>query len=112
MLGGSAVFDTTTAKLLYEIGIPPVLYIALEDFHAARLERTDRATHCPFKGDASYWSVGDAENVVWAYQDPKPEAAWLKDYAEVYWNRMDGWSVEEEPVFAPLRDPYHRVDVH
>jgi uncharacterized protein (DUF427 family) len=112
LLGGSAVFDTTRAKLLYETGIPPVPYIPLEDFDAARLERTGHSTHCPFKGDASYWSVGDAENVVWAYEDPKPESAWLKGYAAVYWNRMDGWFVEEDAVFSRLKDPYHRVDVH
>ena len=112
VLGGGAVFDTTRAKLLYETGILPVPYVPLEDFDQARMTRTDRTTHCPFKGDASYWSVGDAANVVWAYEDPKPEAAWLKGYAAVYWDRMDAWFVEEEPVFAHLRDPYHRVDVH
>ena len=112
VLGGGALFDTTRAKLLYETGIMPVPYIPLEDFDAARMTRSDRSTHCPFKGDASYWSVGDVENVVWAYEDPKPEAAWLKGYAAVYWNRMEGWFIEEEPVFAHLRDPYHRVDVH
>ena len=112
VLGAGALFDTTRAKLLYETGILPVPYVPLEDFDAARLTKTEHSTHCPFKGDASYWSVGEAENVVWAYEDPKPEAAWLKGYAAVYWQRMDGWFVEEEPVFAHLRDPYHRVDVH
>jgi uncharacterized protein (DUF427 family) len=112
VLGDGPVFDTTRAKLLYETGILPVPYVPLEDFDHARMTRTDRATHCPFKGDASYWSVGEAESVVWAYEDPKPEAAWLRGYAAVYWDRMDGWFVEEERVFAHLRDPYHRVDVH
>jgi uncharacterized protein (DUF427 family) len=112
VLGGGALFDTTRAKLLYETGIMPVPYVPLEAFDAARMTRTDRSTHCPFKGDASYWSVGDVEDVVWAYEDPKPEADWLKGYAAVYWNRMESWFIEEEPVFAHLRDPYHRVDVH
>jgi uncharacterized protein (DUF427 family) len=112
VLGDGALFDTTRAKLLYETGILPVPYVPLADFDAARLTKTGHSTHCPFKGDASYWSVGEAENVVWAYEDPKPEAGWLKGYAAVYWHRMDGWFVEEEPVFAHLRDPYHRVDVH
>jgi uncharacterized protein (DUF427 family) len=112
MLGEGALFDTTGAKLLYETGIPPVPYVPLADFDAARLERTEHSTHCPFKGDASYWSVGDMENVVWAYEDPKPEAAWLQGYAAVYWGRMDGWFVEEERVFSHLKDPFHRVDVY
>jgi uncharacterized protein (DUF427 family) len=111
-LGGSPLLDTTRAKLLYETGIPPVPYIPLEDFDGSRLERTDHSTHCPFKGDASYWSVDGEQNLVWAYEDPKPEAAWLKGFAAVYFKRMDGWLVEDEPVFSSLRDPYHRVDVH
>ncbi len=114
--GDRAVFDTTRAKLLYETGIPAVPYVPLEDFDHSLLTPTDHSTHCPFKGDASYWTltVGDRveENVVWAYQDPNPEAAWLKGYAAVYYKRMDGWFVEDEPVFGHLRDPYHRVDVH
>jgi uncharacterized protein (DUF427 family) len=112
VLGDGPVFDTTRGKLLYETGILPVPYVPLEDFDHARMTRTDRVTYCPFKGDASYWSVGEAQSVVWAYEDPKPEAAWLRGYAAVYWDRMDGWFIEEERVFAHLRDPYHRVDVH
>jgi uncharacterized protein (DUF427 family) len=113
LLDGEPLLDTTRAKLLYETGILPVPYIPLEDFDSARMERTDHSTHCPFKGDASYWSVGEHENVVWAYEDPKPEAPWLEGYAAVYFKRMDGWLVEDEPVTGGhLRDPFHRVDVH
>jgi uncharacterized protein (DUF427 family) len=116
VIGGRVLFDTEGAKLLYETGILPVAYIPLEDFDQSLLERTDHVTHCPFKGDASYWTltVGDRveENVVWGYRDPLPDAPWLKGYAAVYYKRMDGWFVEDEPVFGHLRDPYHRVDVH
>jgi uncharacterized protein (DUF427 family) len=111
-LGGAPLLDTTRARLLYETGIPAVPYIPLEDFVSTRLTRTDHTTHCPFKGDASYWSVDQAANVVWAYEDPKAEAAWLGGHAAVYFDRMDGWLVEDEPVFGHLRDPFHRVDVY
>ena len=80
--GDRTVVDTTRAKLLYETNIPPVVYAPLEDFDASLLERTDHSTHCPFKGDASYWTVraGDVvlENAVWAYEDPLPAAPWLR----------------------------------
>jgi uncharacterized protein (DUF427 family) len=112
VIGGRVLFDTEGAKLLYETGIKPVPYIPLADFDHSLLRRTDHSTHCPFKGDASYYSVGDAENVVWEYNEPNPEASWLKGYAAPYWTRMDAWFVEEEPVYGHLRDPYHRVDVH
>jgi uncharacterized protein (DUF427 family) len=116
VIAGRVLFDTEGAKLLYETGIRPVPYIPLADFDQALLESTALSTHCPFKGDASYWTVraGDRveEDVVWAYQAPLAPAPWLSGYAAVYWDRMDAWFVEEEPVFAHLRDPYHRVDVH
>jgi uncharacterized protein (DUF427 family) len=112
LVGDRVLLDTERAKLLYETGILPVPYVPLEDFDAALLTRTDHTTHCPFKGDASYWSVGERENVVWAYEEPLAESAWLRGYAAVYWDRVDGWLVEDEPVFSHLRDPFHRVDVH
>jgi uncharacterized protein (DUF427 family) len=116
VIGGRVLFDTQGAKLLYETGIPPVAYVPLADFDQSLLEPADHSTHCPFKGDASYYTVrvGDRveENAVWEYRQPNPEATWLEGYAAPYWNRMDGWFVEEEPVFGHLRDPYHRVDVH
>ena len=86
-LDGEPLLDTVRAKLLYETGIRPVPYIPLEDFDSARMERTEHSTHCPFKGDASYWSVGEHENVVWAYEEPKDEPRrGCAGYAAVYFN--------------------------
>ena len=71
---GEVVLDSTRGALLHESNILPRLYVPLEDVRADLLERTDHSTHCPFKGDASYWSVrvGDrvAENAVWTYEEP------------------------------------------
>jgi uncharacterized protein (DUF427 family) len=109
------VLDSTRAHLLYETGIPPRVYVPLEDFDGGLLERTEHTTHCPFKGDASYWSVrvGDRvlENAVWGYETPLPDAPWLGGFGALYWDKADAWLVEEERVFSHLRDPYHRVDV-
>jgi uncharacterized protein (DUF427 family) len=110
---GEVVLDSTRGALLHESNILPRLYVPLEDVRADLLERSDHATHCPFKGDASYWSVrvGDrvAENAVWTYENPIAEAAWLRGLASVYPQRMDTWLDEDEEV-SGLRDPYHRVD--
>jgi uncharacterized protein (DUF427 family) len=110
---GEVVLDSTRGALLHESNILPRLYVPLEDVRADLLERSDHATHCPFKGDASYWSVrvGDrvAENAVWTYEDPIAEAAWLRGLVSVYPERMDTWLDEDEEV-TQLRDPYHRVD--
>jgi uncharacterized protein (DUF427 family) len=114
-LGDATVLDSTRGALLHESGILPRLYVPFEDLDAALLQRTDHSTHCPFKGDASYWTVraGDrvAENAVWAYEEPLAEASWLRGLASVYPERMDGWLDEDEPIDGGhLRDPYHRVD--
>jgi uncharacterized protein (DUF427 family) len=110
---GEVVLDSTRGALLHESNILPRLYVPLEDVRADLLERTDHSTHCPFKGDASYWSVrvGDhvAENAVWTYEEPIDEASWLRGLVSVYPERMDAWLDEDEEVTG-LRDPYHRVD--
>jgi uncharacterized protein (DUF427 family) len=115
VLGGHTVLDTTRGKLLYETGILPRFYAPIEDFDGAVLARTDHTTHCPFKGDASYWSLavnGSArENAVWAYESPIPEAAWLEGYASLYHDKADEWWVEDERVAVAFRDPFHRIDV-
>jgi uncharacterized protein (DUF427 family) len=112
-LDGQVVIDTTRAHLLHETGIRPQLYVPLADVRGA-LERTDHATHCPFKGDASYRSIraGDrvAENVLWVYDEPLEAAAWLHGLAGVYLDRLDRWLDEDDEVRA-FTDPYHRVDV-
>ena len=115
VVAGRTVLDTTRGKLLYETGIGPRFYAPLEDFDAGALARTDHSTHCPFKGDASYFSVtvdGTArENAVWAYESPIGEAAWLRGYASLYPGQADEWWAEDELVHGHLRDPFHRIDV-
>jgi uncharacterized protein (DUF427 family) len=113
-LAGEVVIDTEGAFLLHETGLRPQLYVPLSDVRAETLERTDHSTHCPFKGDASYRSVrvngSVAENALWVYDEPFPDAAWLRGLAGCYLDRLDRWLDEEDEVPA-FRDPYHRVDV-
>ena len=113
--GGQTVVDTTRAVLLHETGLPPQLYVPIDDLRADLIRPTDHHTYCPFKGTASYWTVtaGDqqAENAVWAYPEPNAESAWLQGYAGLYWEALDEWYDEDERVEGHLRDPYHRVDV-
>jgi uncharacterized protein (DUF427 family) len=115
LLGNHVVLDSTNSKLLHESNLLPQLYVPREDVRAELLEPSSHRTHCPFKGDASYYSVraGDrvAENAVWSYPEPTDSATWLAGYLAVYWRSMDAWFDEDEEVFGHIRDPYHRVDV-
>jgi uncharacterized protein (DUF427 family) len=115
VFSGSTVLDTRRGRLLHESDLLPVLYVPDEDIDSRLLERTDHTTHCPYKGDAAYWTVTTADrsvkNAVWAYPEPLQAASWLRGYQAVYWEVMDAWYDEEERVYGHLRDPYHRVDV-
>lgn len=115
LVAGETVVDSRRGRLLHETGMLPQLYVPREDVRSELLEPTDRHTHCPFKGDASYWSVriGDQvrENAAWAYPEPFEPSTWLRRLIAFEWGAMDGWIDEDEPVEGHLRDPYHRVDV-
>lgn len=112
--GDRTIVDTVGARLLHESNLLPALYVPLADVDADVLTRTEHTTHCPFKGDATYWTVqvGDqvAENAMWAYEDPDDGVAGIHGYAAFYLDRMDELWVEDERVIGHPRDPYHRVD--
>jgi uncharacterized protein (DUF427 family) len=95
--GGKVVADTTRALSLKEASYPPVLYIPRADADMSLLEATAHSTHCPYKGDASYFSISaggrTAENAVWSYEQPFPAMAEIKDHLAFYPNRVD--AIEE-----------------
>src|SRR6201986_5083899 len=55
VLGGQTFFDTTRTMLLPETGLPPQVYVPLDDIRTDLIQPTDHHTYCPFKGTASYW---------------------------------------------------------
>jgi uncharacterized protein (DUF427 family) len=91
--GGQVIADTTKALSLKEASYPAVLYIPRADAKMDLLKKTDHATHCPYKGDASYFSIQAggkaAENAVWSYEQPFPAMAEIKDHLAFYPNRVD-----------------------
>ncbi|HEY6788563.1 MAG TPA: DUF427 domain-containing protein [Trebonia sp.] len=113
--GGQAVADSSRTIYLFETGHLPVYYFPREDVRFGLLEPTSHHTHCPWKGDASYYDVvaggRRAENAVWAYPAPIDSVPELKDYVAFYWDKADAWFEEDDEVYKHARDPYHRVDV-
>ncbi len=116
VLAGETVVDTRHGRLLHESGMLPQWYLPLADIGAYLLVESSTTTHCPFKGDASYFSlqVGDrfVEDAIWTYRTPLAEAAWLDGLAGFYFDRLDTWYQEDDEVFGHPRDPFHRVDTH
>jgi uncharacterized protein (DUF427 family) len=112
---GETIADSSDAHLLFETRHLPVYYFPRGDVRMDLLQPTGHHTFCPYKGNASYWTirVGDrtAENAVWAYPNPYDEVAPLADFVAFYWDRVDHWYEEDEEIFVHPRDPYKRVDV-
>lgn len=92
LFDGRQIAVTDDALVLREASYPPVLYIPRADADPAVLTRTDRRTHCPYKGEASYFSiVGDsrtAENAVWSYEEPYPAMAAIAGHLAFYADRV------------------------
>jgi uncharacterized protein (DUF427 family) len=114
-VGGEVIADSRHAFMLHESGLQPVYYFPPGDVRTDLMTPTDRHTHCPKKGDASYYTIeagGETvDNGAWYYPDPLPDAAFLKGLVAFYFDRMGRWLEEGEEIVVHPRDPYHRVDV-
>jgi uncharacterized protein (DUF427 family) len=115
-VGGETIADSRRAMMLHESGLQPIYYFPPEDVRSDVLEPSNRHTHCPKKGDASYYTirVGDrvVENGAWYYPDVLPDSPpSLRGLIAFYFDRMDRWLEEDEEIGVHPRDPYHRVDV-
>ncbi len=95
---GVTVADTKRPILLSEGRLTPVYYFPRDDVRMDLMERTSHKSHCPFKGDAAYWSlaVGDhtVENAAWSYEEPIEESAAIKGCLAFYLDRL-GVSYDE-----------------
>lgn len=96
-VAGRVVADTRAALALHESDYPPVYYIPRNDVDMSLLERSDNESYCPYKGDASYFSIpigGERSvNAIWTYEAPYDAVAQIKDYVAFYPDRVD--AIEE-----------------
>src|SRR5271156_647297 len=92
-VGGKVIADTVEALTLSEAGYAAVQYIPRRDIDMTALARSEHTTYCPYKGEASYFSIpigGErSTNAVWTYETPSPAMAAIKDYIAFYPNRVD-----------------------
>jgi uncharacterized protein (DUF427 family) len=91
--GGAVIAETTSALTLKEASYPAVQYIPRADAKMELLKPTTNASHCPYKGDASYFTISaggkTADNAVWSYETPFPAMAEIAGYLAFYLNRVD-----------------------
>jgi uncharacterized protein (DUF427 family) len=90
-VAGHVVADTTNALTLRESTYPPAQYIPLSDVDESLLAPSDTATYCPYKGDASYYSVTTDEDqvhdAIWTYREPYPAVAQIAGHVAFYPDR-------------------------
>lgn len=92
-VGAGIVADTTRALTLREAGYPPVQYIPLDDVDQSLLTASATQTYCPYKGDASYYSLalteGGPADAVWTYREPYEAVAPIAGHVAFYPNHVD-----------------------
>ena len=87
---GELIADSRDAVALEEGPYPVVYYIPRKDVRMDRLQRTSHRTHCPYKGDASYYSIQDGPaNAVWSYEQPYDEMKEIKNLLAFYPDKVD-----------------------
>jgi uncharacterized protein (DUF427 family) len=101
VFAGTVVADSARTLRVEETGHEPVHYFPEQDVRVDLLQATAHKTHCPFKGDAAYWTIvaGEgggarrAENAVWAYPEPFDETAGLAGHYAFYESRVDSVTI-------------------
>lgn len=86
--GGAILGESREALELTEGSYPFVIYFPRGDVAMAFLDRTEKSSTCPWKGQASYYSIvtksRTLENAAWSYEDPKPGMEAIKDHIAFY----------------------------
>jgi uncharacterized protein (DUF427 family) len=104
LVDGTVVASSTRTVVLEETGLPPRYYFPRGDVHLEYLEATPTETVCPFKGQASYWSVttsGDEHrDVVWAYEQPLDTVSAIAGHLCFYVERTE-LRIDGEVQVAP-----------
>ena len=92
-VAGTPVADTSSALALQEANYPVVYYVPLADVRSEVLKPSDHTTYCPYKGDASYYSLatpdGEVADAVWYYAEPYSAVAEIAGHVAFYANRVD-----------------------
>lgn len=108
------VVDSVRSRLLFEDGHIPMYYFPKDDIETKYLSKTDLITNCPYKGNATYWTLEingrQVVNAAWSYEKPLDSQQQLKGLIAFYWKSIDNWYEEEEEIFSHPKDPYVRLD--
>lgn len=86
---GEVIADSEQALVMHEAAYPPVYYFPRADVAMEKLTRTSHESWCPYKGAANYFSLPDAENSVWTYEQPFEAVDEIAGFLAFYPNKVD-----------------------
>ncbi len=105
---GVTVAESTRTLVMHETRLPSVFYFPRADVAMDLLVRSELQTNCPFKGNASYWTLRaggkTVENAAWSYEDPFDESSGVKDYIAFQWSAIDAWFADDVELVEQPND--------
>ncbi len=111
---GHLIADSAASITLKEAGLKPVIYFPRDDVAMDFLHRTDRRTYCPYKGDASYFTIArDGEIIedgVWSYEDPYPAMEAIRGMVAFYPNEIEIHEVAADETRPGVGDVVQHTD--
>ena len=117
LYNGHVIADSDDAIIVREADLAPVVYFPRESVGMEYMGRTERSTHCPYKGDAAYYTLrmdsGVLENVAWSYEDPFPAMGELRNRIAFYPGEVEVYELEDSPIKREVaRDEIDEVVKH
>jgi uncharacterized protein (DUF427 family) len=92
-VGGRIIADTDKALTLREASYPPVQYLPLAEIDEDMIRHTETHTYCPYKGEASYYTIetadGELTDAIWTYTEPYDAVADIAGHAAFYPDRVE-----------------------
>ena len=92
-VGDTVIAETSNALTLQEASYPPAYYIPLADVDPAVLRPSETTTYCPYKGEASYYSVesagGEVSDAMWFYPEPYDAVADIAEHVAFYTDKLE-----------------------
>jgi len=111
---GHEIADSRAALTLQEANYPPVQYFPRADVAMEFLGRTAHSTHCPYKGDAAYFTITRdgkiAENKVWTYEEPYDAVGVIRGYVAFYADAVEVVEADDGGDADAIRDAIEHTD--
>jgi uncharacterized protein (DUF427 family) len=111
---GHVIADSNRALELIEASYKPVIYFPRQDVSTEYFSRTDKLTHCPYKGDAAHYTVlmdGEfAENAAWSYESPYPSLEEIRGMIAFYPDKVEVYAVDDAAVDPAHHRPPSEID--